>query len=47
MLRSVEETYIWALFDRAPLDRWSRGRVTLLGAAAWIYEHDAARSSIA
>jgi salicylate hydroxylase len=33
MLRSVEETFIWALFDRAPLDRWSRGRVTLLGDA--------------
>jgi salicylate hydroxylase len=24
----------WALLDRAPLDRWSRGRVTLLGDAA-------------
>jgi salicylate hydroxylase len=24
---------VWALFDRAPLDRWSVGRVTLLGDA--------------
>ena len=30
---SVDETYIWALFDRAPLKRWSAGRVTLLGDA--------------
>jgi salicylate hydroxylase len=26
--------YKWALFDRAPIDRWSRGAVTLLGDAA-------------
>jgi hypothetical protein len=39
------------LFDRAPLDRWSVGRVTLLEdgvtltsfeSVAWIYQHDAA-----
>jgi salicylate hydroxylase len=33
ILRSVDETFIWALFDRAPLSRWSSGRVTLLGDA--------------
>jgi salicylate hydroxylase len=33
ILRAVDETYIWALFDRAPLERWSAGRVTLLGDA--------------
>lgn len=33
ILRSVEETFIWALFDRAPLPQWSSGRVTLLGDA--------------
>jgi salicylate hydroxylase len=33
ILESVEETFIWALFDRAPLEHWSRGRVTLLGDA--------------
>ena len=33
ILRAVDETFIWALFDRAPLDRWSVGRVTLLGDA--------------
>ena len=30
---AVEETFIWGLFDRAPLERWSSGRVTLLGDA--------------
>jgi len=29
----VDETFIWGLFDRAPLPRWSVGRVTLLGDA--------------
>lgn len=29
----VEETFIWGLFDRAPLPHWSVGRVTLLGDA--------------
>jgi salicylate hydroxylase len=33
ILDAVEETFIWALFDRAPLERWSVGRVTLLGDA--------------
>jgi salicylate hydroxylase len=33
ILGAVDETYIWALFDRAPLRRWSAGRVTLLGDA--------------
>ena len=33
ILLAVDETFIWALFDRAPLDRWSSGRVTLLGDA--------------
>jgi salicylate hydroxylase len=33
ILRSVDVTFIWALFDRAPLPRWSSGRVTLLGDA--------------
>jgi salicylate hydroxylase len=33
ILCSVDETFIWALFDRAPLPRWSSGRVTLLGDA--------------
>jgi salicylate hydroxylase len=29
----ADKTYKWALFDRAPLPRWSIGRVTLLGDA--------------
>jgi salicylate hydroxylase len=33
ILESVDETFLWALFDRAPLGQWSRGRVTLLGDA--------------
>ena len=33
ILAAVEETFVWALFDRAPLERWSSGRVTLLGDA--------------
>jgi salicylate hydroxylase len=30
---SADETYKWGLFDRAPLSRWSLGRVSLLGDA--------------
>src|SRR5262249_58185438 len=33
VLDAVEETFIWGLFDRAPLARWLGGRVTLLGDA--------------
>jgi salicylate hydroxylase len=33
ILEGVEETFIWGIFDRAPLPRWSTGRVTLLGDA--------------
>src|SRR5438034_540099 len=33
IIGAVDETFIWALFDRAPLDHWSVGRVTLLGDA--------------
>jgi salicylate hydroxylase len=33
IVRAVDETFIWALFDRPPLPRWSAGRVTLLGDA--------------
>jgi salicylate hydroxylase len=33
ILGAVDDTFVWALFDRAPLARWSQGRVTLLGDA--------------
>ena len=33
ILDAVDETFKWALFDRAPLERWSAGRITLLGDA--------------
>ncbi|MFY0612023.1 MAG: FAD-dependent monooxygenase [Hyphomicrobiaceae bacterium] len=34
IIDAVDETYKWALFDRDPLPRWSKGNVTLLGDAA-------------
>jgi salicylate hydroxylase len=33
ILSAVDEIFIWALFDRTPLARWSVGQVTLLGDA--------------
>ena len=33
LIGAVREPYVWALFDRAPLEHWSVGRVTLLGDA--------------
>ena len=33
ILDGVDETFIWGIFDRAPLPQWSTGRVTLLGDA--------------
>ena len=33
ILDAVSETFIWGVFERAPLARWSVGRVTLLGDA--------------
>jgi salicylate hydroxylase len=34
LLRKTEHCFKWGLFDRDPLPRWSRGRITLLGDAA-------------
>ena len=34
LLEATERCYKWAIIDREPLPRWSRGRVTLLGDAA-------------
>jgi salicylate hydroxylase len=31
---ATERCYKWALFDREPLEQWSKGRVTLLGDSA-------------
>jgi salicylate hydroxylase len=31
IISAADTCFIWALFDRDPLPRWSRGRVTLLG----------------
>ena len=31
ILSAVDETYLWGLFDRKPMARWSVGRVTLVG----------------
>ena len=33
ILCAVDEVFIWALFDREPMQRWSSGSVTLLGDA--------------
>ena len=33
LIEAFPETFVWALHDRAPLPRWSAGRVTLLGDA--------------
>jgi salicylate hydroxylase len=33
IIETVDETFIWGLFDRPPLPRWSVGQVTLLGDA--------------
>lgn len=34
LIRSAVETRRWAIYDRDPLERWTAGRVTLLGDAA-------------
>ena len=34
IINTAPETYLWGLFDHAPLEHWSQGRVTLLGDAA-------------
>lgn len=34
LIEATPEVYKWALFDRPPLESWTRGRVTLLGDAA-------------
>lgn len=34
LLRQVQTTFRWALYDREPLPAWTKGRLTLLGDAA-------------
>ena len=34
LIEASDKYYKWALYDRDPLDRWTRGRVTLLGDSA-------------
>ena len=34
LIAGTEQVFKWALFDRPPLERWTRGPVTLLGDAA-------------
>jgi salicylate hydroxylase len=33
LIDAVDETFVWAVMDRKPLDRWTFGRVTMLGDA--------------
>jgi 2-polyprenyl-6-methoxyphenol hydroxylase-like FAD-dependent oxidoreductase len=34
LIAGTQQVFKWALFDRPPLEQWTRGRVTLLGDAA-------------
>jgi salicylate hydroxylase len=34
LLKEVDQTFRWALYDREPLPTWTQGRLTLLGDAA-------------
>jgi 2-polyprenyl-6-methoxyphenol hydroxylase-like FAD-dependent oxidoreductase len=34
LIAGTEQVFKWAMFDRPSLDRWTRGRITLLGDAA-------------
>nr|MBA3506999.1 FAD-dependent monooxygenase [Betaproteobacteria bacterium] len=34
VLKQVDKTFRWALYDRDPLPTWAKGRLTLLGDAA-------------
>ena len=33
LIDAVDETFIWAVMDRTPIDQWTYGRVTMLGDA--------------
>jgi salicylate hydroxylase len=33
-IAALTETYVWGIYDRPPLQRWTRGHVTLMGDAA-------------
>jgi salicylate hydroxylase len=33
IIDAVDETFIWAVLDRPPIERWSYGRITMLGDA--------------
>lgn len=33
-IAALTETYVWGIYDRAPLPHWTRGRTTLMGDAA-------------
>jgi salicylate hydroxylase len=34
IIDAVDETFIWAVLDRVPIERWSYGRITMLGDAS-------------
>lgn len=34
LIENIDSTFVWGLYDREPLDNWTRGRITLLGDAA-------------
>ena len=33
LIDAVDETFVWAVMDRQPIDQWTYGRITLLGDA--------------
>ena len=33
-IAALDETYVWGIYDRAPLERWTVGHTTLMGDAA-------------
>jgi salicylate hydroxylase len=49
LIAGTDQVFKWALFDRPPLEMWTRGRVTVLGDAAhpmWPYMAQGASQSI-
>jgi salicylate hydroxylase len=46
LFAAAEVWYKWALYDRDPIPHWTRGRVTLLGDAAWLADYDASSPDV-
>jgi salicylate hydroxylase len=44
LLRALDETFIWALFDRAPLERWSTAPIKPRETLSWRVDRPTSRS---